>query len=537
MKYGRSDLVKSAGLEEAVAQEASAAGNGHEAHRGSELAADLEQLGPTFIKLGQVLSARADLLPPDYIQALSKLQDDVAPFSYDQVEAILHAELGIRISKAFAHFEAEPIAAASLGQVHRATIRDGRMVAVKVQRPGVKEQILEDTEIMIEVAELLEKHSDTVRRYGIKAMVEEFRRTILHELDYREEAKNLSVLRENLARFRRIVVPSAIDDYTTSRVLTMEYVHGTKVTSLSRLARVEVDGGRIAEQLFYAYLQQVLVDGFFHADPHPGNIFITDDGKHVALLDLGMVARISPRMQEKLMQLLLAISEGHSDDAAAIAMRIGDPSDDFDSRTFTQRVRTLVEATQHSTLEKLQVGRLMIGVTRVSAECGIRLPSELTMLGKMLLHLDEIARTLDPEFDPNQFIRRRAPDLMGRRLKKSASPGNLFTGLLETKDFIERLPKRLNKILDRIADNDLSVKVDAIDEHRLISGLEKIANRITLGLILAALIVGAAMLMNVPTTFKIFGYPGIAMIFFLAAAAGGIALVISILVYDAKHEG
>jgi predicted unusual protein kinase regulating ubiquinone biosynthesis (AarF/ABC1/UbiB family) len=366
-------------------------------------------------------------------------------------------------------------------------------------------------------------------------MVAEFKASILRELDYRQEAANLATLRENLSRYRRIIVPQAIKDYSTSRVLTMEYIHGAKVTALSPIARGEVDGRRIAEQLFHAYLKQVLVDGFFHADPHPGNIFITDDGKHVALLDLGMVARISPRMQEKLLQLLLAISEGHSDDAASIALRIGDTQEDFDARTFNLRVKTLVEATQNTTVQKLEVGRLMLEVTRVSGECGIRLPSELTMLGKTLLNLDQIVRKLDPEFDPNEFIRSRAPGLMRQRMKKSGSTGSIFTGLLETKDFIERLPKRLNTILDRVADNELSIKVHAIDERRLIAGLEKIANRITLGLILASLVVGAAMLMSVPTTFKIFGYPGIAMIFFLAAAAGGIALAVSILMYDAKH--
>ena len=541
LKYGRSDLVKSSGLDDALGDEPRVAPGsavvpgGTNGNPGIELAADLERLGPTFIKLGQLLSTRPDILPPAYIHGLSKLQDDIEPFPFAEVEAILHAELGIRISKAFAHFEAKPVGSASLGQVHRATLRDGRMVAVKVQRPGVRERVLEDLEILAEVAELLEKHSDAVRRHGANEMVAEFKRSILRELDYRQEAGNLATLRENLSRYRRIVVPRAIDDYSTARVLTMEYVHGTKVTGLSPLARLDVEGPRIAVQLFHAYLKQVLVDGFFHADPHPGNIFITDDGRHVALLDLGMVARIAPRLQEKLLQLLLAISEGLGDDAASIALRIGETEENFDARTFNIRVKALVEATQHATVQKMAVGRLMIEVTRISGECGVRLPAELTMLGKTLLNLDEIVCTLDPDFDPNEFIRNRAPGLMRDRMKKMGSTGSIFTGLLETKDFIERLPKRLNTILDRVADNDLSIRVEAIDERRLIAGLEKIANRITLGLILAALIVGAAMLMSVPTTFKIFGYPGIAMIFFLAAAAGGMALVVNILMYDAKH--
>lgn len=542
LKYGRSDLVKSSGLQETLAGEAgvsngNGSGNGDGNGTGAgDLAADLERLGPTFIKLGQILSARPDLLPPAYIQNLSRLQDHIEPFSFDQVEAIVHAELGVRISKAFSEFKAEPIAAASLGQVHRAVLRDGRMVAVKVQRPGVKDQILEDVEIMTEIVTLMEKHSEVARKHGLKDMVTEFRRSLLRELDYREEAQNLTTLHQNLARFKRIVVPRPIDDYTTDRVLTMEYIHGAKVTSLSPLAKLDVDGPRLAEQLFGAYLKQILVDGFFHADPHPGNIFVTDDGKHVALLDLGMVARVSPGMQENLMQLLLAISECNSENVSSIALRIGDTGADFDAREFHQRVKSIVESTQNTTIENLQLGPLMMAITRTCLECGIHLPPELAMLGKTLLNLDEIGRTLDPSFNPNEFIRRHSPELMSARLKKGFSKGAAFSGLLETQDFLRRLPRRVNKILDRVADNDLSIKVHAIDEQRLISGLEKIANRITMGLILAALVVGAAMLMSVPTTFKIFGYPGIAMIFFLSAALGGILLMVNILLYDVKHR-
>lgn len=236
------------------------------------------------------------------------------------------------------------------------------------------------------------------------------------------------------------------------------------------------------------------------------------------------------------MQLLLALSEGHSEDVASISLRIADTAEDFAPREFRQHVKAMVEVAQDTTVENLKMGRLMMGVTRVCMESGVRLPSELALLGKTLLNLDEIGRTLDPGFDPNAFIRGRSWELMRARMTKSLTTGTAFAGVLETQDFLKRLPKRLNKILDRIADNDLAVKVDAIDERHLISGLEKIANRITLGLILAALVVGAAMLMSVPTTFKIFGYPGIAMIFFLSAAVGGIVLMINILMYDVKHR-
>jgi predicted unusual protein kinase regulating ubiquinone biosynthesis (AarF/ABC1/UbiB family) len=362
-------------------------------------------------------------------------------------------------------------------------------------------------------------------------MVDEFRKTLLRELDYRQEAQNLVTLRENLKEFDRIVVPEPVLDFTTSRVLTMDYVFGQKITSLSPLTRMEIDGAVLAEELHKAYLKQILIDGFFHADPHPGNVFLNDDGK-LALLDLGMIGRISPVMQENLLKLLLAISEGHGEEAADRAAEIGEKLDTFDEMEFRRHVSELVGVYQNAKIEELQIGRVVMEVSHAAGEAGVRLPPELTMLGKTLLHLDEIARVLDPAFDPNASVRRNAAELLQRRMRKSASPSNLYASLLEAKDFVEKLPGRVNKVLDILANNQLRLDVDAVDERLLIDGLHKIANRIALGLILAALIVGAALLMQVPTTFRILGYPGLAILFFLAAAFGGVALVVSILASD-----
>jgi predicted unusual protein kinase regulating ubiquinone biosynthesis (AarF/ABC1/UbiB family) len=327
------------------------------------------------------------------------------------------------------------------------------------------------------------------------------------------------------------VVPAPVEDYTTSRVLTIDYIRGKKVTALSPLSRLEIEGEALVEQLFRAYLKQTLVDGFFHADPHPGNVFLTDDGR-IALLDLGMVARIPPGLQEKLLQLLLAVSEGRSDEAATRAVEIGEPRENFDEREFRRRIAELVVQQQDASVEQMEVGKVVLGVTQISAECGIRLPSEMTMLGKMLFNLDHVGRALDPQFDPNASIRRHAAELMQQRMFKSISPGNLFSGLLEAKDFIERLPGRINRILDAVVRNELKVQVDAIDEQVLVEGFQKVANRIAMGLVLAALIVGAAMLMRVETSFRILGYPGLAMVCFLAAAGGGVALILDILFHD-----
>ena len=296
---------------------------------------------------------------------------------------------------------------------------------------------------------------------------------------------------------------------------------------------MEFDGKALADELHRAYLKQILIDGFFHADPHPGNVFLTED-KGLALLDLGMVGRISPQMQEDLLKLLLAISEGRGDEAADRASEIGEKLETFDETEFRRQVAELVGVYQNATVEHIQIGKVVMEVSRVAGTSGIRLPPELTMLGKTLLHLDEIGRALDPEFDPNASVRRNAAELLQQRMRKSASPANLYASLLEAKDFIEKLPGRVNKVLDIVSNNELRLNVDAIDEELLIDGLHKIANRIALGLILAALIVGAAVLMQVPTRFQLLGYPGLAILLFLAAALGGMALVLSIVLTDRK---
>jgi predicted unusual protein kinase regulating ubiquinone biosynthesis (AarF/ABC1/UbiB family) len=535
-KYGRSDLVKDAGLESVLKEdeeqpdqtESSEVGP---SEKGLELAEDLERLGPTFIKLGQLLSTRADLLPAPYLASLTRLQDKVEPFPVAEVENIIETELGVRLSKAFRDFDPTPLAAASLGQVHRASLRDGREVAIKVQRPGIREQIATDLEALEDIAEFLDDHTKAGRQYDFKGMLDQFRKSLLRELDYLQEASHLDMFRENLREFALIVIPDAINDYTTSRVLTMEYVTGRKITDLSPLALMELDGNRLGETLFKAYLKQILIDGVFHADPHPGNVFITRD-RRLALLDLGMIGRIAPGMQEFLLKLLLAISEGKGNDAAEVAIRMGDPIEGFNEKQFIADVSQLVATHQKSTVEQIDTGRVVLEITRSAGVAGIRLPAELTLLGKALLNLDMVARKLAPEFDPNEAIRRNASEVLRHRLMKSVSPGNLFSTVLELQEFLQTLPSRLNRVLDRVADNQLSLKVDAFDEGKLIEGMQKIANRITLGLVLAALIVGAAMLMRVETRFRILGYPGLAMLLFLAAALGGFFLVYNILFHD-----
>ncbi|MCA1591394.1 MAG: AarF/ABC1/UbiB kinase family protein [Acidobacteria bacterium] len=532
MKYGRSDLVKSAGLEEAIEGD----GDEHEVPaKAEELASDLEKMGPTFIKLAQLLSTRADIMPQAYLDALARLQDNVEPFSFGEVEEIISKELGVRLSKAFAEFESQPIAAASLGQVHRAVMRDGRQVVVKIQRPDIRERIADDISALEEISAFLDSHTVAGKRYEFSVMLEEFRKSLMRELDYRQEARHLALFADNLREFDRIVIPGPVEDYTTSRVLTMDYIKGKKVTSLSPLGRLELDGYLLAEHLFHAYLHQILVDGLFHADPHPGNVFLTDEGS-IALIDLGMVGRLAPQFQDSLLQLLLAISEGHGDEAARLAIKVGQPKDNFDEAGFRRRVAELVVEHQSVKLENIDAGRAVLEITRMSGESNFRLPPEFTMIGKTLLNLDQVVHTLDPKFDPNFAIRSYANTIVQERVRRTLSSGNLYTTFLELKQLAEKLPARVNHLLDSVSQNGLKFKVDAIDEVKLMEGLQKIANRITLGLVLAALIIGAALMMRVETTFKILGYPAIAIIFFLLAAGGALVLAFNILFRDEKQE-
>jgi predicted unusual protein kinase regulating ubiquinone biosynthesis (AarF/ABC1/UbiB family) len=404
-------------------------------------------------------------------------------------------------------------------------------VVVKVQRPGIREIIAADLEVLEELAGFLDKHTQWGKRYEFGKMLEEVRKSLWLELDYRQEARNLSTLGANLLEFPGIVVPTPIDDFTTSRVLTMEYIRGNKITELSPLARLDFKGADLAEELFHAYLKQILVDGFFHADPHPGNVLLTDDHR-IALLDLGMVGHITPQLQENLVQLLLAVSDGRGDDVAAIAIKISELKEDFSEKTFHQRVASLVSEHQGSQMGQIQVGRIILEISQIAGDNGLRAPAELTLLSKTLLNLDLVGQTLDPKFNPNASIRRNAEKILQQRVWKAFSPANLFGGLLEMKDLLARLPSRLNRILDAIAHNELKIKVETIDEDVLIKGLQKIANRITLGLILAALIVGAALLMRVETPFRIFGYPGFAILCFLGVGGGGLFLIIRILMHD-----
>lgn len=538
-KYGRSDLAKQMSAEEGFGIEPEAAPEGAKADAQAalpdQLADDLEAMGPTYVKLGQVLAGRPDLLPLAYRTALARLQDRVKPFSYAEVEEIVMAELGVRISKAFSRFDTEPIGAASLGQVHAAALRDGRAVVVKVQRPNIRQQIAEDFEVLAQIASFMDEHTEVGRRHRFVAVLDEFRLTIQQELNYEREAHNLITLGKNLEEFKLIQVPQPIPDYFTRSVLVMEQVQGRKITALGPLDLQELKGGPLAEELFKSYLKQVLVDGLFHADPHPGNVFITNDGR-IALIDLGMVGHAAPNMQENLLKVLLAMSEGHGEAVAELAIQMSEKLKEFDAPEFRQRIAQLVALRRDQGLEQLNVGRSLLEVSSIAQEDSLVVPSVLVLLGKTLMQLDEVGRILDPEFDPNASIRRNVEGLMQRRLRKDFSKASAYGALLEMKEFTTGLPARLNRIMDTVSNSELEVNVTSTDAKTVLDGMQKIANRITMGIVLAGLVVGASLLMRVQTHFQLFGFPGLAILCFIGAATGGFWLVISIFVQDYKSR-
>lgn len=492
---------------------------------------DLQALGPTYVKLGQLLSTRPDLIAEPYISALRELQDNLEPFPYEQVAGIVQDELGVRISKAFQSFDKEPIGSASLGQVHLAKMRHGETVVVKVQRPGIRQQVIEELEALEKLSSFLENNSAQGRKYSLHKVFLQFKSTLLRELNYLKEAQNMDILHENLKEFKDIIVPTSIPDYSTDKVLTMEFIKGKNITKISPLRKLELDGEVLCESLFKAYLQQIVVDGFMHADPHPGNVHLTDDNR-LALLDMGMVAHVSEDLRKNYLKLILNISNNKVSEALDTLIAMSTATDEADEDQFRSKIAELIQATHQASVKEIDTGKMMFGLIHTAAQCGFELPFELSTVGKALMNIDLVAHTLAPEFEPNKSIKRNAMSLMNKIMLKELAPQNFFSTILESKELIEKMPHRLNTIMGNLANNELEVKLDAIDEKSLMQGFQKVANRITIGLIVAALLVGSALMMSVQTKFTIFGYPGFAMISFMLAIVGALTLVIGIFFKD-----
>ncbi len=533
LKYANSDVLKTASANALNSVENEESEDEHPySQKPEELVEDLKIMGPTYVKLGQLLSTRPDLLPENYLKALANLQDDVETISYDDVQKIFEEEIGVKINKAFELFDPEPLASASIGQVHRALLPSGRPVAVKIQRPDVRKKFLEDLNTLQEMADLAVKHSKEAKKFAVNDIVEELRFILLNELDYTKEAQNLTILKENLKNFKNILIPSAVNEYSSSKVLTMDFIEGKKITSIGNLKKLETDFTPLIDDFVESYLQQVIVDGFAHADPHPGNIHLTENNQ-VALMDLGMVAKFSPKLQEKIMMLMMGMGKKDGDEITDALLEMSEyDTKHADLSTFRKNINRLVMDSTSSNAEDMEMGRALIQMNRLAANEGIKLPVELNILGKILLNLDQIVAVLTPKYDLQSAIQKFMEKTVNKKMRNEMKPENLYSFLLDNKKLAENLPGRLNKITENLAANEFEVKVNALDEERLTDGFQKVANRITSGLIIAAMIVGAALLMRIPSSYSIMGYGILPFIFFMIAIGLGLYLVYNIMFKD-----
>lgn len=501
-------------------------------HTPEELTEDLKKMGPTYVKLGQLLSTRPDLLPSHFMEALATLQDDVEAVEYEVVEEIFREEIGERISKAFSSFEKEPLASASIGQVHKAVLHSGQVVAVKIQRPRIRKRFIEDLDTLMDLSEKAESFSETARNYAVHSVIEELRYILLKELDYTLEAQNLTTLKENLKDFKHLFIPAPNMDYCSSRVLTMEFVEGGKITQISPMKRMEINLEPLVDDLVKGYLKQIIVDGFVHADPHPGNVYLTPNNK-IGLMDLGMVAKFSDKLQETILKLMIALSNYDSTRVTDILLSISEYDEQkIDLNLFRKNIARKIQESKNQKAKDLKTGLTLIEINQLAAQQSIHIPVELNILGKILLNMDQIVAYLTPEYDMQETIKSYVHELMERRMKDNLKPGNWMELFLEMKELTENLPFRLNKFSENLAENQIRVKVDAIDEERFTDAFQKVANRITAGLIIAALIMGAALLVRVPSSWTIGGYPAFAFFLFIMAALIGLYLLYQILYKD-----
>ncbi|HMF86531.1 MAG TPA: AarF/UbiB family protein [Gemmatimonadaceae bacterium] len=574
--YGLRDFAKRQGLLNlADTSLAGTDGDGEDgtAEKAKAFRKRLVELGPAYIKLGQVLSTRPDLLPRPYIDELERLQDDVPPMPFEQVEETLEQELRARISKLFESFEPEPLGSASLGQVHAARLRDGRSVVVKIQRPNLHGQLAEEIEFFRELAIFLTEHTSAGARVDIIGVVQQLERALVDELDYRTEARNAASFRKALATFPHILIPRVIDAYTTHKVLTTERIKGVKIDSIPPIARIEYEFADLAEEFAHAYLHQITDSGHFHADPHPGNVFIVlpgpdnprtpaeaaaDDRRQVvrpgatalvesenaakaaavaapprddpklALIDFGMTAHLTGTMRDHVVRLLLAMAENNGDAAAETLIEMGEAPDDFDRSAYTRDVSALVAKHANQTVEDTPAGVVLYEMITIAFREGLKLPAELTLLAKALFNLDAVTRSLDPNFNPTESIREYTSEIANKMARREMSPRRLFQIASETSNLVRNLPHRLDVLTQKMVSDDFAVRVDTPQLGSLLLGLEKVANRIFSGLVLGGLLVASGLLMAYQRRLGIAG--------FLIAAAIGLWMVVTILISDRKSR-
>jgi len=492
---------------------------------------DLEALGPTFVKLGQMLSTRPDVVPPEFATALERMQENTAPIPVERIREIVEAELGVAVNKAFSAFDDTPLGTASLAQVHRAALRDGTPVAIKVQKPEVAAQVRSDLEVLKSFASAADKLTGLGRRIRFADWLAEFGKALLAELNYEAEAENLARFGDHLKPFPQLWVPQPIWDLSSRKVLTMQLAEGVRVDKISGLRRTEQPMDDLAAALVRGYLDQMFVHGEIHADPHPGNLRVLSDGR-LAIFDLGMVAHVPPKLRERLLKLLFAAVDGRGEEVAEETIALSTRLEDFDEDHYQRETGQMIA--RYAAHDATSEGRVVLDLVRIATAYGLRTPPELSLLGKTLLNLEAVCRTLSPGLDTRSVVEDQLQHVMRARLKKSLSAANLASEAMEMQALLREGPRKLSDILTLAAENRLQVRVAGLEESRLMESLQKIANRVAAGIVTAALILASTQMMRIDTGAKLFGYPAIAMVLFLLGVALGLGIVASAVLFDRR---
>jgi len=489
----------------------------------------LEEFGPTFVKLGQILSTRPDLIPQDYIIELQKLQDEVPPFTYDQVEQIIKRELGADILKIVKSFEQKPFAAASLGQVHQAILEDGNKAVVKVQRPDIEKVIETDLDILFDLARLTEKHIPASRLYDPVGIVEEFAKAIRLELDYGTEGRNAERFKKNFEGDKTIYTPKIYWEFSSRRILTMELIEGIKINNLKELDKVGYDRKKIAENVAKAFMKQILIDGFFHADPHPGNMLVMKDGI-IGFMDFGMMGRLDEEMREKRIDLFVAVLERNPNKIINEMLNLGITSqEEIDTRSLKIDIKEMLEQYYDKPLKEIKLGELISQLVEISIKYHIKMPAEFALLGKSLITVEGIGLELDPDFNLAEIAKPYAKDVILERKSPQRLMMKLLNDLSELYNLMILIPRQLSKILKKMEKGIFKLEFQHRGLENLINALDKAANRMAYSLILASIIVGSSLIMQTNKGPLFMGFPVIGVLGFLIAGILGLGLVIIIL--------
>ncbi|MBI1747017.1 MAG: hypothetical protein HYR55_10570 [Acidobacteria bacterium] len=494
----------------------------------------LERLGPTFIKLGQMLSTQVGFLPPEYIHEIERLQDKVAPIDYQLIAAVLEAEFGKPPTEIFRDIDEQAMASASMAQVHRATLKDGTAVVVKVQRPNVEKLINEDLEILSDIALFVGEHSKLGTKYDFLAMVDQLKRAISDEVDFRLEARNSALVAASIAEYDRLCVPPVHKELTTKRVLVADYVEGPTLTHAGATGELtDEERKNLARQLLEAYIKQVMIDGFFHCDPHPGNVILMPDHR-LALIDFGQIARLDGWMQDQFLQFLLNLASNRGDRVADICMEIGMPKPGLREARLHHEVAALVARYHNVPLGDLHIGRSVMQLIQTCANEGLQIPGEVALLGKTMINLDAVGRTLDPEFNPFDVIRNYAQHVVLAQIGQRFSKGSIYSTSIDFRRLLADLPYQARLFFSRLSTHRMRLDIHVQGQEQMTGALRKIANRIALSLIVAALIIGSSNLFTVNVGPKLWGFPIFALVGFLAAVSLGIHLILGMLFGDRR---